>query len=102
MFAKKKYLFFLFILFFFLFAPSVLAISISPLRYNLSLAPEGEKRVFIIVKNNDKKRKEFNLNILSVQQNENGTLFFGSNLDQAEKWIEISTSSFYLQPILHL
>jgi len=86
---KKDY-FLILLAIFFLFTPqSLFALSISPTKAEIVLAPGATKSIFLQVENNEKNLIKVNFKVWGVKQDSEGRPIFSAGSDEAETWIQV-------------
>lgn len=65
----------------------VQAFSISPTKYLMTVAPGESQTVYLTVKNEEQKERQFKIFVGGIRQDERGAIIFGVNTEEAEQWV---------------
>lgn len=87
-FNKNLFLIIFFIVGFFLLPSQSQAISISPIRQVITISAGENKTIFLELKNNENIQKNYQLSVLGVEQNNEGTPIFRKKINLAEDWVK--------------
>lgn len=83
---------------FFFFVSSSFALTITPLRYRVTIDPGVSASVRVAVLNDEATPHRFRVSVTGVKQDSAGRPLFGNSFDVAEEWVHPDMNTFFLNP----